>query len=367
MAASEKLVLFLLVFGLCFGAKAQDQNSAGHSNLVQVNNSGNASNEQQILAQRGHTQSSIVNGGKNAAGAFQKTSTSVTVSPDGTADFRTIQAAIDALRDFSDVVLTIHIKKGVYKEKLIVPSWKTKIFLLGEDSSNTVISNGDYSGKEGFNTYNSYTLLVQGSDFRAERLTIENNAGPVGQAVALHTEGDRIVVKNCRILGNQDTLFPAADTSRQYYVDCYIEGTTDFIFGAATVVFERCLIYSKKNSYITAASTTAAQAYGFVFIDCKLTAAPGIEKVHLGRPWRPYANTVFINTEMAAHILPSGWRAWNENDNHKTSYYAEYGSKGPGGVVTARIPWSKQLSKKEVKAYTLVNIFSGKSLWKPKQ
>ena len=325
MGTSKKLILLLLLFSICFETKAQDQKKV------------------------------------------QKIARSFTVSKDGPADFQTIQSAINAVRDFSDSVVTIHIKKGIYKEKLIVPSWKTKVFLLGEDSSNTVISNGDYSGKEGFNTYNSYTLLVQGNDFRAERLTIENSAGPVGQAVALHTEGDRMVVKNCRILGNQDTLFPAVDTSRQYYLDCYIEGTTDFIFGAATVVFERCHIHSKKNSYITAASTTAAQRYGFVFIDCKLTAAAGIEKVYLGRPWRPYANTVFINTEMGPHILPAGWRAWNENDNHKCSYYAEYGSKGPGGLINGRIEWSKQLSKKELKAYTLVKIFSGNSLWKPKQ
>ncbi|MBC8985119.1 pectin esterase [Pedobacter sp. N36a] len=325
MAASKKLIIFLLLFGICPGTKAQGQKKA-----------------QNIL-------------------------TSYTVSKDGTADFQTIQAAINAVRDFSDAEVTIHIKKGIYKEKLIVPSWKTNVFLLGEDSSNTVISNGDYSGKEGFNTYNSYTLLIQGNDFRAERLTIENSAGPVGQAVALHAEGDRIVVKNCRILGNQDTLFPAVDTSRQYYLDCYIEGTTDFIFGAATVVFERCHIHSKKNSYITAASTTAAQRYGFVFIDCKLRAAPGIEKVYLGRPWRPYANTVFIHTDMGPHILAAGWRAWNENDNHKSSYYAEYGSKGQGGISTERISWSKQLSKQEVKGYTLEKIFSGNSLWKPKQ
>lgn len=292
---------------------------------------------------------------------------SFTVSKDGKGDFKTIQAAINAVRDFSVQIVTIHIKKGVYQEKVVVPSWKTKVFLLGEDPQSTVISNGDYSGKGGFNTYNSYTVLVQGNDFRAENLTIENDAGPVGQAVAFHGEGDRLLVKNCRLLGNQDTLFPAVDTSRQYYIDCYIEGTTDFIFGAATVVFERCHIHSKKNSYITAASTSAAQRYGFVFMDCLLTAAPGIEKVYLGRPWRPYANTVFINTDMGAHILPAGWRAWNENDNHKTSFYAEYDSKGPGGASGSRIFWSKQLSKKEVKAYTLVNIFSGTSLWKPEQ
>jgi pectinesterase len=298
-------------------------------------------------------------------GQNQTFPTSFTVAKDGSGDFKTIQEAVNAVRDLSEVQVPIYIKKGVYREKLIIPGHKWKISLIGEDKALTTITFDDYSGKNGINTYTSHTVLVQGNEFSAENLTFENTAGPVGQAVALHVEADRVVIKNCRILGNQDTLFPSADTSRQYYVDCYIEGTTDFIFGAATVVFERCHIHSKKNSYITAASTTQAQAFGFVFVDCKLTADSAAQKVYLGRPWRPYAKTVFITTQMDQHILPAGWHVWNNNDNHLNTFYAEYGSYGPGFNKESRVNWSKQLTKKEAKQYTLKHIFKGAVSWIP--
>jgi pectinesterase len=291
--------------------------------------------------------------------------TSFTVAKDGSGDFKTIQEAVMAVRDWSEVQVPIYIKKGIYKEKLVIPSQKTRITLIGESAAETVVTYDDYSGKNGLSTYTSYTVLVKGNEFKAENLTFENSAGTVGQAVALHVEADKVVIKKCRILGNQDTLFPSTDTSRQYYVDCYIEGTTDFIFGAATAVFENCTIHSKKNSYITAASTIKDRPYGFVFLKCKLTASESAQKVYLGRPWRANAKTVFINTEMGKHILPEGWHVWNNNDNHKTTFYAEYGSTGPGFVKESRVNWSKQLSKKEAKQYTLKNIFSGTSAWLP--
>lgn len=291
--------------------------------------------------------------------------TSFTVAKDGSGDFKTIQEAVNKVRDWSDVRVSIYIKKGVYREKLIIPIEKIRISLIGEDRAQTVITYDDYSGKSGINTYTSNTVLVQGNEFKAEHLTFENQAGPVGQAVALQVQADRVVIKNCRILGHQDTLFPSVDTSRQYYLNCYIEGTTDFIFGAATAVFENCHIHSKKNSYITAASTTSNQPYGFVFLNCKLTADPGVTKVYLGRPWRPYARTVFIHTEMGAHIQPQGWHTWNDNENHLNTYYAEYGSYGPGFVKNSRVAWSHQLTKKEVKRYILKHIFKGASGWNP--
>lgn len=290
---------------------------------------------------------------------------SLTVAQDGSGDYRTIQEAVNAVRDLSEVQVPIYIKNGIYKEKLVIPSQKSKVTLVGQDKDKTIITFDDYSGKGNINTYTSHTVLVQGNDFRAENITFQNTAGAVGQAVALHVEADRVVIKNCNIIGNQDTLFPSADSSRQYYVNCYIEGTTDFIFGAATAVFERCHIHSKKNSYITAASTTQAQPFGFVFIDCKLTADPAFQKVYLGRPWRPYAKTVYIRTEMGAHIMPEGWHVWNNNENHKTTFYAEYGSYGPGFVKESRVGWSKQLSRSEAKQYTLKNIFAGSSQWNP--
>lgn len=305
---------------------------------------------------------------------------SLTVAQDGSGNYKTIQEAVNAVRDLGQQQVTIHIKKGIYHEKLVIPSWKTKISLIGESAENTIITNNDYSGKvvmggkdafgkEKMSTYTSYTVLVQGDDFRAENLTIANTAGRVGQAVALHVEADRCVFVNCRLLGNQDTLYLAKGNSRQYYQDCYIEGTTDFIFGEATVVFERCNIKSLTNSYITAAATTPRQAYGLVFFDCKLIADTGVSKEFLGRPWRPHAKTVFINTEMGAHIVPEGWNPWKGDamfpDKEKTAFYAEYGSKGAGSNTSKRIVWSKQLTKNEVKQYTLKNILSGADGWQP--
>ena len=302
------------------------------------------------------------------------------VSQDGTGNFTTIQEAVNSVRDLLQQRVIIHIKKGIYHEKLIIPSWKTKISLIGEDKENTIITNSDYSGKlnaggkdafgkDKFSTYTSFTVLVQGNDFIAENLTIENAAGAVGQAVALHVEGDRCVIKNCKLLGHQDTLYAATEGSRQLYQGCYIEGTTDFLFGEATVVFQNCTIKSLVNSYITAAATTPRQAYGFVLLNCKLIADTSVKKVFLGRPWRPYAKTVYINCEMGSHILPEGWNPWKGDamwpDKEKTAYYAEYGSTGTGASTAKRVSWFKQLTDAEAKQYTISNILGGMDKWNP--
>jgi pectinesterase len=229
----------------------------------------------------------------------------LTVAADGSGEYRTIQEAVLAVRDFMQVPAIISIKNGTYKEKLLIPSQKTNITLLGESKEGVIITYGDYSGDANkHSTYTSATVRVQGNDFTAKNLTFENSAGRVGQAVALHVEGDRATFRNCRLLGNQDTLFLAIENSRQYYQNCYIEGTTDFIFGSSTAVFEGCTIHSKTNSYITAASTWPRQPFGLVFLNCKLTAAPEATKVYLGRPWRPNARTVFLHTE-ATKPLPT--------------------------------------------------------------
>ena len=292
---------------------------------------------------------------------------SFTVAQDGSGNFRTIQEAINAVRDLSQQRVTIHIRNGVYREKLVIPSWKTMILLEGESRDSTIITYDDYSGKENpggkdafgkdkFTTYTSYTVLVQGNDFSAENLTIRNTAGRVGQAVALHAEGDRCVIRNCRLLGNQDTLYAGTEGSRQYYKDCTIEGTTDFIFGEATVVFDHCEIRSLLNSYIAAAATTPRQEFGFVFLDCRLVADTAAKKVYLGRPWRPFAKTVYIRAEMGAHIVPAGWDNWRNPENEKTAYYAEYESKGPGAARDKRVGWARQLTDKEAKKYSAQTI-----------
>jgi pectinesterase len=287
------------------------------------------------------------------------------VSQDGSGDYTSIQTALDAIPAFPEERLEIHIKNGVYKEKLVISSWKTRISFIGEDRDKTIIVWDDYSGKGAINTFTSYTVLVQGNEFRAENLTFENSAGPVGQAVALHVEADRCVFKNCRILGNQDTIYAGVDNSRQYYVNCYIEGTTDFIFGPATAVFENCTIHCKKNSYITAASTPQGQPHGFMFLNCKLTASPEATKVYLGRPWRPYAQTVFLNTEMGAFIRPEGWHNWKKPEAEKTAFYAEYKSKGPGAAPDKREKWSRQLTKKEAKRFKPELVLAGQDKWNP--
>lgn len=295
----------------------------------------------------------------------------LTVAQDGSGHYKTIQEAINAVRAYSPEHLTIHIKNGVYHEKVVVPAWVTNISFIGEDREKTIIEYDDYSGKfmnadtvnnkKKFSTFNSYTMYVQGNDVSIENLTIKNTAGRVGQAVALHVDGDRFVIRNCNLLGNQDTLLTANDTSRQYYEDCYIEGTTDFIFGPATAVFQRCTIKSLTNSYVTAASTSQREPFGYVFLHCKLTANDEAKQVYLGRPWRAYAKVVFINSELGKHIRPEGWHNWGKTENEATAYYAEYNNTGEGAVTGNRVPWSKQLTPKEAKQYTLANIFRG---WK---
>ncbi|SMD17749.1 pectinesterase family protein [Pedobacter nyackensis] len=310
----------------------------------------------------------------------QVLSSSIIVAQDGSGNFKSIQEAVNAVRDLGAQRVKILIKKGTYREKLIIPSWKTNILLIGEDKENTIITNNDFSGKmypqgrdasgkDKFGTFTSYTVLIQGNDVSLENITIANTSGAVGQAVALHVEGDRFVARNCKLMGFQDTLYVATEKSRQLYEDCYIEGTTDFIFGEATAVFQNCTIKSLSNSYVTAAATRKGQKFGFVFFGCKLIADKKVEKVYLGRPWRPYAKTVFINCDLGNHISPEGWNPWKGDamfpDKEKTTYYAEFGSKGSGAAVKTRVSWSRQLNLKELKKYTLENILGRTDNWNP--
>ncbi|AKD03741.1 pectinesterase family protein [Pontibacter korlensis] len=295
------------------------------------------------------------------------------VAKDGSGDFKTVQEAIDAVPDFRKKETTIYIKNGSYKEKLVLPASKTLVKFIGEDVKKTILTNDDYASKknrfgEEMGTTGSSSFFIFGDDFSAENITFENSAGPVGQAVAVRIDGDKVMFTNCRFLGNQDTLYPHGEKSRQYYKDCYIEGTTDFIFGWSTAVFENCEIYCKEGgSYITAASTLAETPYGFVFLNCRITGNTPENSYYLGRPWRPYAKTVFINTYMGNMIKPEGWHNWNKPDAEKTSYYAEYNSKGPGANPKARVAWSHQLSKEQASKYTLENIFNGWIPGKPSE
>lgn len=279
------------------------------------------------------------------------------VAKDGSGDFRYIQDAIDAVRVYLPKHITIRIKKGIYKEKIVVPSTLTNITLVGDDD--TVISYDDFSGKGKMETFDSYTIKVMGNDITLENLIIENTAGRVGQAVALHIEGDRCVIRKCRLLGNQDTVFASGENARQHFIDCYIEGTVDFIFGSSTALFENCTIYSKTNGYVTAASTPNWVDYGYVFKNCKLSADATVDKVFLGRPWRSYAKTVFLNCELGKHIVATGWDNWSNVANETTTFYAEYKSSGDGANPIARAKWSRQLTDNEALTYSTEKIFAG--------
>lgn len=289
------------------------------------------------------------------------------VAKDGSGDFFTIQEAVNAVPDFrKERRTTILLRKGVYKEKLIIPESKINLSLIGQEGA--VISGDDYAAKknrfgENMSTSGSASCYIYAPDFYAENITFENTAGQVGQAVACFVSGDRTTFKRCRFLGNQDTLYTYGKYSRQYYEDCYIEGTVDFIFGWSTAVFNRCIVHSKRNGYVTAPATDQGKAYGYVFFDCNLTAEDDVDKVYLSRPWRPYAQAVFIHCNLGKHILAEGWNNWNKKDAEKTVFYAEYENVGEGANPRARASFSRQLEN--IKDYTVEKILSGDDGWNP--
>lgn len=291
---------------------------------------------------------------------------SIVVATDGTGDYCSLSEAMEGIRAFMDYKVTVFIKKGVYKEKVIVPAWLQNVDFIGEDAETTVITYDDHANIDNMGTFRTYTLKVEGTMLTFRNLTIENNAAQLGQAVALHTEGDKLRFFNCRFLGNQDTVYTGRANSRLYFSNCYIEGTTDFIFGPATTLFVGCIIHSKKDSYITAASTPADVRVGYVFKNCRLTADSNVTKVYLGRPWRPYASTVFIGCEMGRHICPAGWDNWRNPDNENTARYAEYNNSGEGASTSGRVSWSVKLKKSEAVVYDDISyIYSISDSWNP--
>lgn len=306
----------------------------------------------------------------NAANKYDNPDT-LFVARDGTAEFRNIDDAIEVCRAFMEYHKVIFVKKGTYKEKLIVPSWLTNIEICGEDRDNTIITYDDHANvfipgtDRKMGTFRTYTVRVDGNDITFRNITIENNAARLGQAVALHTQGDRLTFVNCRILGNQDTVYTGGINTRLYFKDCHIEGTTDFIFGPSTAWFENCTIMSRTDSYITAASTPQNVEYGYVFNRCKIVAAEGVSKVYLGRPWRPYAHTLFMNCQLGKHILPVGWHNWSNTQNETTARYCEYDNHGEGAATKERAAWTRQLTKKEAAKVTLENVFRQNSGWIP--
>ena len=295
------------------------------------------------------------------------TSHDFVVDASGNGDFKTVQEAIDAVPDMRKNETVIYIKNGTYKEKLILPASKTNVTFIGESVDKTIITYDDHASKknqfgEEIGTSGSSGFYIFGDGFTARNITFSNTAGPVGQAVAVRVDGDKITFENCKFLGNQDTLYPHGKSSRQYYKNCYIEGTVDFIFGWSTAYFQDCEIYCKGSGYITAASTLEETAYGFVFKNCNIYGSGEKHSFYLGRPWRPYAKTVFIDCAMTDIIKPEGWHNWGKPDAEETTFYAEYQSVGAGASAEKRVSWSHQLKKQDIDNYTLENVFDN---WTP--
>ena len=298
----------------------------------------------------------------------------IVVSADGHGDYQTVQEAVNAIPDYSHQEITeVLIRNGVYKEEISIPHTKFRVHFKGESAEGTLLTYDKYAKKlwPGRNfamgTSGSASIYIHASYITFEDITFENSSGEgkdIAQAVAVFTDGDFLFFNRCRFLGNQDTLYTYGrygkfgGVKRNYFKDCYIEGTTDFIFGPSIAYFENCTIHSKKNSYVTAASTFEGQKYGYVFVNCKLTADPEVTKCYLGRPWGAYAKTVFIHCELGSHILAEGWHDWEKEgkpDTKKNSYYAEYGNYGPG-AQGPRVKWSHTLKAKDLKEYTFEKV-----------
>jgi pectinesterase len=306
--------------------------------------------------------------------------------------FPTIQNALDHHpfagpapgKDGQPARVYIEIAPGTYHERVIVTQNHTNITFIGKGRSpEDVVITNSLNAKTAGGTFFTETVEINGAGFEADNLTFENAAGNTGQAVAVADRADRSIFKHCRFLGHQDTLF--ADYGRQYYVDSYIEGGVDFIFGNAAAVFDHTEIHANGPGYLTAQSRTAAdQTTGYVILNSRVTsglihdappmdaATPGATSsasahntIGLGRPWRPYSRVIYINTELPADLNPAGWNNWNNPANEKTAYYAESNSTGPGASRSTRVPWSYQLTPAEAKPFLPANFLAGRDHWRP--
>jgi pectinesterase len=294
----------------------------------------------------------------------------VVVAADGSGQYTSLQEAISAApmrtgRD--DPRWVIFVKGGTYRERIYVQRERGNILVRGEDAATTLVTydlHANLPGPDGkpIGTFRTPTLQIDGDGMTWENLTLANSAGPVGQALALRADGDRLVFRRCRFLSWQDTIL--VNRGRHYFEDCYIEGHVDFIFGAATAYFARCHLHCLKDGYITAASTPQGAAFGYVFADCRITGTPGT-KTYLGRPWRSYAQTVFVRTEMTDVVRPAGWDNWNKADAEKTTFYAESGSSGAGANPSARVTWAKPLGAAAAARLTPQAVLAGAEDWNP--
>ncbi|KAL3644176.1 hypothetical protein CASFOL_012108 [Castilleja foliolosa] len=291
--------------------------------------------------------------------------------------YETVQAAVDASPNNTELGnwFVIRIKNGNYSETVRVPLEKKNVVFWGEGKGKTVITGSKNVGQLGMSTYNSSTVGVVGDGFMAINLTIENTAGSdAHQAVAFRSDSDKSVMINCEFIGNQDTLY--AHTLRQYYKSCTIQGNVDFIFGNAAAVFQDCLILlvtrnllaTKKDlikNVVTAQGRIdPGQSTGFVFRNSLVNGTQaymdkktrGKWVTFLGRPWKEYSRTVFIECTLDGLISEEGWLAWKDDFAFKTLYYGEYKNTGPGSSLAKRVNWSNPIPKDHVKSYSPQNF-----------
>ncbi|WOL14247.1 hypothetical protein Cni_G23027 [Canna indica] len=310
-----------------------------------------------------------------------------TVCKTGSCDFRTVQEAVAAAPDFGSDRFVIRIVVGVYEETVRVPFEKTNVVFIGDGMGATVITGSQNVGHNpGVTTYDTATVGVLGDGFAARDLTFENTAGPgAHQAVAFRCDSDHSVLESVEFRGHQDTLY--ARSLRQLYRKCRIAGTVDFIFGNSASVFDRCSIEvvpraegpTKAGSNPVAAHgrTDPAQPTGFVFNGCTINGSddymaayrrkPGAHRVYLGRPWKEYSRTVYVNCYMGEVVMKEGWLPWRGDFALNTLFYGEYGSSGPGwSAATARVEWSSQIPEEHVGVYSLENFIQG-SEWVPSE
>ncbi|KAL4317910.1 hypothetical protein GQ457_18G007020 [Hibiscus cannabinus] len=303
----------------------------------------------------------------------------VMVSPKGGGQFRTINAAIAAAPNNlgnTDQYYVIYVAAGVYQEYISIPMNKQNLVLIGDGIGRTIIT-GSRSVPDGLTTFNTATFAVAGKKFIAVDITFRNTAGPrKGQAVAVRNGADQSVFYRCSIEGYQDTLY--VNAFRQFYKECDIYGTVDFIFGDGAVVFQNCNIYTRRplpGQYCTITAQGRGnpnEKTGYVIDNCVVKAAyglgssKGVKKTYLGRPWKKYSRTVYVQSFMDSSIDPSGWIKWNGAFDSSV-YYAEYGNKGPGSNTGLRINWPgyhNHLNNYQVNQYTVSNFIDG-GKWLP--
>ena len=298
--------------------------------------------------------------------ATPKGEATLRVAADGSGEFLTVQEAVAAAADLNADRTVIDIAPGVYVGPVVVGPDKINLTFRGHGRGRTVLTyglnvNAPLSDDQGY-LFNGCGVTVLGDGFAAERLTFRNTSGDFGQAMALRLQADRVVIRDCELLGWQDTLL--VHSGRHYFAGCHIEGRVDFIYGGATAVFDRCTIKSKRGGYITAANTPEDQSAGLVFLDCQLVSDDATP-TYLGRPWRAFASVTFVRCEMGDHIRPEGWENWRDPAKEATARFAEFDSRGPGAAAEQRVRWSRQLTADEVKRFELPGVLRGSDGWEP--